>query len=455
MPEDIGEYISALSNAAALKGKVNAYLIWGVKDVSHEIVGTTFSPSRSKKGNEELEVWLAHSLTPRIHIRFFEVDIDEKHVTMLEIPRASHQPIQFRGVEYIRIGSCKKKLNEYPQKESELWHIFQITPFEQRVAEEHVDTADVLNLLDYPAYFRLLTLPLPNSHDGILARLVEDHMIEKSSGGKWNILNHGAILFAADLSKFRRLARKAVRIIEYDGTGRINTKREHQGHNGYAAGFEALIESLKSILPENEVIGQALRKSVPMYPEQAIRELVANVIIHQDFTITGAGPMVEVFDGRLEITNPGIPLVDTKRFLDTPPQSRNEALASFLRRVGICEERGSGVDKVVFATEYYQLPAPLFEVVNDHTRAVLFAHRPFAEMDKEDRVRACYLHACLQFVQRKFLTNSSLRNRFGIAEKNRAQVSRIIKSAIEIGAIRQYDPEGESRKDTKYVPFWA
>ena len=216
-----------------------------------------------------------------------------------------------------------------------------------------------------------------------------------------------------------------------------------------------MIGFLKGILPENEVIGQALRKTVPIYPELAIRELVANVIIHQDFSITGTGPMIEVFDGRLEITNPGIPLMDTDRFLDTPPRSRNEALASFLRRIGICEERGSGVDKVVFQTEYYQLPAPLFEVTEQHTRAMLFAHKSFSEMNKEDRIRACYLHACLQFVQQQQMTNSTLRKRLGIDEKNRAQVSRVINETMEAGRIRSSNPESDSRRHASYVPYWA
>ncbi len=100
-----------------------------------------------------------------------------------------------------------------------------------------------------------------------------------------------------------------------------------------------------------------------------------------------------------EITNPGRPLVKTDRFLDSPPKSRNEALASFMRRIGVCEERGSGVDKVIFQTEFYQLPAPLFEETDEHTRSVLFAHKDFKDMGKEDRIRACYLHACLQYVQ--------------------------------------------------------
>jgi predicted HTH transcriptional regulator len=130
--------------------------------------------------------------------------------------------------------------------------------------------------------------------------------------------------------------------------------------------------------------------------------LVANAIIHQDFSITGSGPMVEIFDDRMEITNPGIPLVDPSRLLDSPPRSRNESLASLMRRIGVCEERGSGVDKVVFQTELYQLPAPAFEITGNSTRATLFAPRPLTKMDSTDRIRAVYLHACLRYVQRVY-----------------------------------------------------
>ena len=454
-PEDIGEYISALANSAALCGKANGYLVWGVADETHHVVGTTFHPAKAKKGNEELENWLARLLSPRIHFRFLEFEAEGKPIAMVEIPCAAHQPVQFQGVEYVRIGSYTKKLKDFPEKERALWRVFDVTPFEQQVAAERVSASDVLALLDYPAYFKLLSVPLPETRDGILARLADDRMIEASAGGQWDILNLGAVLFASDLSKFRQLARKAVRVVEYDGEGRVRAKREQLGHKGYAAGFEGLIGFVKGILPENEVIGEALRKTVPMYPEPAIRELAANVIIHQDFKVSGAGPMIEVFDRRLEITNPGEPLMDTRRFLDAPPRSRNEAMASFLRRIGICEERGTGVDKVVFQTELYQLPAPLFEVVGGQTRVVLFAHKPFADMDKADRIRACYLHACLQHVQRKLMTNSTLRERFGIEEQNRAQVSRVIGDAIEAGVIRSFNPESESRRHASYVPYWA
>jgi ATP-dependent DNA helicase RecG len=215
-----------------------------------------------------------------------------------------------------------------------------------------------------------------------------------------------------------------------------------------------VIGFLDNLLPRNEIIGKALRKDVPMYPELAVRELVANAIIHQDFSLRGTGPMIEVFSDRMEITNPGIPLVQVERFLDSPPRSRNEAMASFLRRVGVCEERGSGFDKVVFQTEFYQLPAPVVEVTAEHTRVTLFSHKPWTEMDREERGRACYLHSCLKYVTKDHMTNASLRQRFGMDEKSISIASRIIKDTVAAGKVRPKDPD-TAPKHMKYVPYWA
>jgi predicted HTH transcriptional regulator len=109
--------------------------------------------------------------------------------------------------------------------------------------------------------------------------------------------------------------------------------REQVGTKGYATGFEGVVRYINEQLPSNEVLGQAFRREFRMYPEVAIRELVANALIHQDFTVTGDGPKIEIFSDRVEITNPGRPLIDTLRFVDEPPQSRNEALASLMRRM--------------------------------------------------------------------------------------------------------------------------
>jgi len=163
---------------------------------------------------------------------------------------------------------------------------------------------------------------------------------------------------------------------------------------------------------------------------------------------------LEIFDDRMEITNPGTPLMDPERMLDHPPRSRNEGLASLMRLIGVCEERGSGVDKVVSQSEFYQLPAPAFEVVGDSMRATLFAPRPLSRMDRDDRIRAVYLHAYLRYVQREHMTNTSLRQRFGIDAKNSAVASRLLKEALIAGAVRLEDPKA-SIKMRRYVPHWA
>lgn len=453
-PDEIGEYLSALANSAALNGKANAYLLWGIENDTHEIIGTTFSPSAKKIGGEEIENWLLRLLSPKIYFRFFEFEMDGHAIVLLEIGQAFRHPVQFKQQEFIRVGSYKKKLKDYPEKERELWRIFDAMPFEKQIAAEHVSDDDVLRLLDYPAYFDLFNLPLPGSKSALLQTLTAEELTVKTDSGTWNITNVGAMLFAKKLSEFRTLQRKAVRVIVYKGNSRVETIREQVGTKGYACGFEGLIGFINALLPSNEVIERALRKTVQMYPELAIRELVANALIHQDFFIPGAGPMIEIFDDRMEITNPGKPLVDTQRFLDSPPRSRNESIASFMRRIGVCEERGSGVDKVVFQTEFYQLPAPLFEVIGDNTRAILFAPRPLKRMDKTDRNRACYLHACLKYVTREYMTNASLRERFGIEAAHSAIISRMIKDVVEAGLIHSHD-ESASRKFMKYVPFWA
>lgn len=454
-PQEMGEQISALANSAALTGKTRGYVIWGIEATTNNIVGTNFNPKGMKIGNEELENWLLRLLTPKINFSFYEIETEQGMVVLLEIDRASRHPVQFKGIEYIRIGSYTKPLKGFPEKEKQLWRIFDTIPFEDLCAMENVDADGVLRLLDYPVYFDLLKQPLPDNKQGILNRLVEDSMIKKNDAGFYNITNLGAILIARKLEDFKDIKRKAIRIIVYEGTTRIKTIKEQTGIKGYAGGFENLIDVINGFIPRNEVIGKALRKEVPMYPIIAVRELLANALIHQDFFVKGSGPMIEIFSDRIEITNPGIPLVKTERFLDSPPRSRNEALASFMRRIGVCEERGSGIDKAVFETEFYQLPAPLFEVVEGSTRSTLFAHRTLSKMDRKDRVRATYLHACLKYVQRDYLTNSSLRERFGIQKENSATISRIIKEALEDKAIKLSEPESESRKYARYIPVWA
>lgn len=453
-PEMIGETVSALSNGARLRGEPCGYLVWGVRDGTHEVVGTHFEPNRARKGNEALEHWLVRMLTPCLDLRFYQFEKAGQRVVILEVPATLHTPVQFSGREFIRVGSLKKALKDYPEKERELWQALNASRFEQGIAKAGLEADDVLRLLDYPKYFELTGQPLPSGKEGILARLAADGLAVDGRQG-WSVSNLGAILFARNLADFGALGRKGLRVIQYAGKNRIQTLREAPGNKGYAVGFEGAIGYINALLPVSEEIGQALRREVRTYPELAIRELVANALIHQDFTLTGTGPMVELFDDRIEITNPGRPLMDTLRMMDEPPRSRNESLAALMRRMNICEERGSGIDKVVFQVELFQLPAPSFVLKEQAMVVTLYAHRALKEMSKEDRVRACYQHACLKYVSNAVLTNTSLRERFEISEGNSAQASRIIAETVETKLIKPANPDNKSRRLMQYLPFWA
>jgi ATP-dependent DNA helicase RecG len=339
------------------------------------------------------------------------------------------------------------------EKERKLWQVFERRHFESGIAVDNASSKDVLRLLDVPAVFERLGLPLPDGHERMLHALADNRLVAPSAAGNWDITNLGAILFARRLSDLN-FGRKAVRLIIYAGPGRIQTVQEFPEPRGYALALDATMERLAGVLPAREILEGARQRARPDFPEPALRELIANALIHQDFSISGAGPLVEVFDGRVEITNPGDPLVPTTRFLDTAPRSRNDALASMMRRLNLCEERGSGIDKVMLHVELNHLPAPSFQLPPGATRVVLFGPRPLSGMTRAERVDVCYWHAALRYLQHDALTNTSLRERFGMADDARSLISRYIREAVEDEKIRPADPAA-SPKQMRYVPWWA
>ena len=264
-PQTIGEYVSALSNTAALFNQAHGFLIWGINDSTHDITGTTFDPQKTKQGNQGLDLWIATQLEPQVQFYFHKVTIEGKNVVLLEVGAAYSTPVKFKGTDYIRIDSNKKKLNDFPDTERELWAALSKKPFETLMAEENLSEDFVLRLLDYSSYFDMLSLELPTNKAGILESLENDKMIVRSEAGRYNITNMGAILFARRISDFPSLERKAIRVIKYSGNSRTNSASKEQiGGKGYANGFEGLIGYINGLLPENEIMGKALRKKVPM-----------------------------------------------------------------------------------------------------------------------------------------------------------------------------------------------
>ena len=453
--DELGHYFSALSNEANLKGKPFGWLVFGIEDGTHAIAGTQFRPNRPHLDALKREV--ANQTTGRLTFEeIHELDTPHGRVVLFQIPAAMRgTPTAWKAHWYGRDGSSVGGLN--PHEYDQIRGQGQPGAFESGIATEAMTGDEVLDRLDYSAYFTLTKQRLPDNKVRLLSRLADEKLVALRGPDLFCITNLGAILFARDLTRFGRLGRKALRVIKYKGSGRILAETEWSdppARMGYAVGFEAAVSFINSQLPKNELIGEALRRDVRVYPEIAVRELVANTLIHQDFAVTGAGPVVEIFDDRIELTNPGEPLVDPQRFIDMPPRSRNEDLAGFMRRVNICEERGSGIDKVIDSIEAYQLPPPDFRKPPGSTQVVLFAPRTFAGMDNSERIRACYQHCVLRLVVNSLMTNATLRLRLAISDANYSMASRVIRDTIDAGLIKPHDPTSGHRY-MRYVPFWA
>jgi ATP-dependent DNA helicase RecG len=143
-PEEIGEYLSALANSAALHQKDAAYIVWGVEDRTHRVVGTSFKPRDAKVGNEEIENWLTRLLSPRIEFKIHEFSHEGNPVVIFQIRPCRHTPVRFRETEFIRIGTYKKKLKDYPEKERALWFQIAKVPFEREPAATDLTSDEVL-----------------------------------------------------------------------------------------------------------------------------------------------------------------------------------------------------------------------------------------------------------------------------------------------------------------------
>jgi predicted HTH transcriptional regulator len=270
--------------------------------------------------------------------------------------------------------------------------------------------------------------------------------------GGYDILNLGALLFARDIPTFTSIAAKSVRVIKYTGKDKRRSEEEQEGKMGYAVGFTGMLKYIGQKLPKEEHYEGGVRKTKSRYPDLAIREVVANALIHQDFTIAGSGPMVEIYDDRIEVTNPGKSLIERDRIIDER-RSRNERLASVMRELGICEERGSGIDKAIIEIEQSKLPAPQFIPSAQSMRVVIFGPREFSKMSKQDRVWSCFCHCVVRWLQHDYMSNNSLRERFSLKDDEYQIASGVIAEAKKAKRIIPADPD-QGKRNAKYVPYW-
>jgi ATP-dependent DNA helicase RecG len=423
----------------------------------HLLLGIADKPPRRVVGTKAYDDLM--DLTAKLfHERGFRVEVEEvihpdcRVLVFIIPPRPRGTAYHYKGSYLMRAGEELVSMSE-----DHLRKIFsegnEKVNFESQVAMVGVSAEEVISLLDTQSYFDLIQIPYPAERDGVLDRFCRENLIIREDV-TYSVTNLGAILFAKNLELFESLSRRAVRVTTYNGTSKLKTKRDLIGKKGYALGFQGLIDYIESQLPTNEVIGKALREAVPMYPQIAIRELVANALIHQDLDSKGNSVSIDIYDNRIEISNYGLPCIETNRFIDEY-QSRNEKLADLMRRLRICEEKGSGIDKVIGHVEAFQLPPPDIRAGQLRTIVTLYAHKPFENMDRSEKLRACYQHCVLRYILGEKMSNQSLRERLGLNNRQSDVASRIVSITVEEGLIKLEDPDSTSRRYAKYIPYWA
>lgn len=440
------DFTKLLEYCVALANEGGGHLVLGVTDKRpRKIVGTKAFQSLG-----DVTARILDALRIRVDVQ--EITHPDGRVLVLHVPsRPAGTPLNYKGAYLMRAGEglvpmTPDQLRKIVNEGGPDWF--------ERPALTGAGSDDVVALLDTQAFFDLMKMPYPTTRDAVLARLEQERLIERCREG-WVISNLAAILLAKRLDAFSpELARKAPRVVIYEGTNKLVTRDDRPGTRGYAVAFEGLIDFVYSFAPLNRFVEQVIREEVKMFPRQAIRELIANAMVHQDFEATGQSVMIEMYADRLEISNPGLPPIQVERFIDEF-RSRNERLAELMRRMGVCEEKGSGIDKVVHLSEVYQLPAPDFRTSETRTTVVLFAHQDFADMSKPDRVRACYQHCCLKYVSNQRMTNQSLRERFRLSESKTSTVSQVIGMTKEVELIKPDESDTISTRYARYLPFWA
>ena len=443
----LAQHLCAFSNL-----EDGGFLVYGVNDNA-----TLFSVTKEQSDEiiRKLGNIARHNLMPPISLEHTTLDFNGNSLLFIHIPANTEKPVYLRDGtiydSYRRSAGQTVKMSR--QEVKQLIAEAQGLLFHEQIALTNTTADNVLNLLDYNYYFRLSGRTLPETKTAILEILADEKFIVKQ-GENWNITNLGALLFAYDLTKFKELEFKTLRIILYKGKNRLEAYPELNFKEGYACGFEHFIQFIME-RTSVEVIEKALRETKEAYPERAVREILANCVIHQNLWQNGMYVMVEIFSDRIEMTNPGTPLVDVNRFIDAPPTSRNEKIAILMRRFEICEQRGSGIDRAIKAIEDAYLPAPEFIKGDNYTKVFIYPKRTFSQMSKVDRIRACYQHCCLKYMEREKMTNQSFRERMGIEEKNYSIVSRIIRETINTGLIKGYAPENIVKKAVSYIPYWG
>lgn len=331
-PDELGEYVSALANSAAEYGKKEAYFIWGIDDKSHKIVGTVFNPHQNVNGNEPLSHYLARQLSPSVFFRFDEVEIENKRIVFLTIFAADKLPISYKGIRYIRIGSSKEKINKYPEREINLFHILK----NGLQTIENTPTKYVnLEFNQLFIYFGSKGLKLDEkSFKRNLNLLTEDD--------KYNIL---AQLLSDD-------SHINIRVGIFEGkdkTSNMISVREF-GHKCLLFSLDELIQYMDviNIKQSDETNRIVERKEIDLFDLNILREAIINAFLYNKW-VDNVSPTVNIFNDRIEVISYGglAPTQTLEGFFDGVSIPVNDALSQIFIQLRLSERIGRGVPKIV------------------------------------------------------------------------------------------------------------
>lgn len=361
--EDIGEYISALSNSAALLGKSVGYIVWGVEDGSHDIIGTQFCPRQTKgKGNEDLELWLGIHLNPRVDFRIHEFEVKGKAVVLFEIPAAKGIPVSFQGERFIRVGSHKKKLREYQEKEIALFDTLSTVPVDW--SAEVVETATIDDLdTKAVAFARTQYAEKHPKQAGEMATWDDGKFLDKAKvciGGK---ITRAAMILLGKEEHSHLLAPAQPRLTwvlkSADG---IEQDYEHFDTPLIFAG-DWLLDKIRNLTVRHLPSGTLFPHEVSQYDPWVMRETLHNCIAHQDYPAGGKLTVEEKSDSLL-FTNLGSFIPNTVEEMierETPPEVyRNPFLAHAMVNLNMIDTIGSGIRRMFTTQKKRSFPMPDF-----------------------------------------------------------------------------------------------
>jgi ATP-dependent DNA helicase RecG len=368
----IGEYLSAISNAAALESQAFGYIVWGIEDGTHSAVGTSFKPRQQKgRGNEDLEPWLNRLLSPRINFRIFEFDSESGDAMVLfEVQAANTAPVAFSGRRYVRVGSHKKPLSEHPEKERRLWEIVSGPAVDW--SAEICEGATIADL--DPDALTLARTEYANKHssDPKKEQLVsevrewdDETFLNKAKVSINGKITRTGILLLGRPESTHFLAPSVAQIswILKDDDG-LEVDYQHF-EPPFLSAVDDMFARVRNLTVRHLPDGTLFPVEVSQYDPWVLRETLHNCIAHQDYSRAGRINVVENPDSLL-FTNLGrfIPgSVEEVITRDAPHEFyANPFLARAMVNLNMIDTIGSGIKRAFTLQRKRNFPLPTYDL---------------------------------------------------------------------------------------------